>query len=68
MGAARYLQRYRLDTDENFLARKHVTQVRVFKRVIDTLIVIIAVSTALMTFDPSGNTASACLPPPAPPA
>jgi small-conductance mechanosensitive channel len=51
MGAARYLQRFRLDTDENFLARKHVTQVRVFKRVIDTLVVIIAVSTALMTFD-----------------
>ena len=25
MGAARYLQRFRLDTDENFLARKHVT-------------------------------------------
>ena len=51
MGAARYLQRFRLDTDENFLARKHVTQVRVFKRVIDTLVVIIAVSTALMTFE-----------------
>ena len=51
MGAARYLQRFRLDTEENFLARKHVTQVRVFKRVIDTLIVIIAVSTALMTFE-----------------
>lgn len=51
MGAARYLQRFRLDTDENFLARKHVTQVRVFKRVIDTLVVLIAVSTALMTFE-----------------
>jgi small-conductance mechanosensitive channel len=51
MGAARYLQRFRLDTDENFLARKHVTQVRVFKRVIDTLVVIIAISTALMTFE-----------------
>ena len=51
IGAARYLQRFRLDTDENFLARKHVTQVRVFKRVIDTLIIIIAVSTALMTFE-----------------
>jgi len=49
--AARYLQRYRLDIEENFLARKHVTQVRVFKRVIDTIIVIVAVSTALMTFD-----------------
>jgi small-conductance mechanosensitive channel len=51
MGAARYLQRFRLDTDENFLARKHVTQVRVFKRVLDTLVVIIAISTALMTFE-----------------
>jgi small-conductance mechanosensitive channel len=49
--ATRYLQRFRLDIEENFLARKHVTQVRVFKRVIDTLIIIVAVSTALMTFD-----------------
>ena len=51
MTAARYLQRYRADIEENFLARKHVTQVRVFKRVTDTLIIIIAVSTALMTFN-----------------
>jgi small-conductance mechanosensitive channel len=49
--AAGYLQRYRVEIEENFLARKHVTQVRVFKRVIDTVIVIVAVSTALMTFD-----------------
>ena len=49
--AARYLQRYRLEIEENLLARKHVTQVRVFKRVIDTVIVVVAVSTALMTFD-----------------
>src|SRR5712675_842524 len=49
--ATRYLQRFRLDIEENFLARKHVTQVRVFKRVIDTLVIIVAVSTALMTFD-----------------
>ena len=51
MAAARYLQRFRNDIAENFLARKHVTQVRVFKRVVDTLIIIVAVSTALMTFD-----------------
>ncbi|WP_257168652.1 mechanosensitive ion channel family protein [Bradyrhizobium sp. SRS-191] len=51
MVSARYLQRFRDDITENFLARKHVTQVRVFKRVIDTLIIIVAVSTALMTFD-----------------
>jgi small-conductance mechanosensitive channel len=51
LGAARYLQRFRLDTEDNLLARKHVTQVRVFKRVLDTLVIIIAVSTALMTFE-----------------
>jgi small-conductance mechanosensitive channel len=50
MTAARYLQNFR-DVTENFIARKHVTQVRVFKRVIDTLIIVITVSTALMTFD-----------------
>jgi small-conductance mechanosensitive channel len=51
MTAGRYLLRFRTDVTENFLARKHATQVRVFKRVIDTLIVIVAVSTSLMTFD-----------------
>ncbi|BBO13260.1 MULTISPECIES: mechanosensitive ion channel family protein [unclassified Bradyrhizobium] len=50
MSAARYLQNFR-DVSENFVARKHVTQVRVFKRVTDTIIVVITVSTALMTFD-----------------
>ncbi|WFU21975.1 mechanosensitive ion channel [Bradyrhizobium sp. CB1717] len=50
MSAARYLQNFR-DVAENFVARKHVTQVRVFKRVTDTIIVIITVSAALMTFD-----------------
>jgi small-conductance mechanosensitive channel len=51
IAAARYLQRFRLDSDDNLLARKHVTQVRVFKRVLDTLVIIFAVSTALMTFE-----------------
>ncbi|MBR0847479.1 mechanosensitive ion channel family protein [Bradyrhizobium diazoefficiens] len=50
MSAARYLRNFR-DVTENFIARKHVTQVRVFKRVTDTIIVIITVSAALMTFD-----------------
>jgi small-conductance mechanosensitive channel len=51
MGAGRYLQRYRLDVEDNLLARKHVTQVRVFKRITDTLIIIIATAAGLMTFD-----------------
>jgi small-conductance mechanosensitive channel len=50
LASTQYLLRYH-DITENLLARKHVTQVRVFKRVIDTLIIIIAVSTALMTFE-----------------
>ncbi|MCI4588473.1 mechanosensitive ion channel family protein, partial [Escherichia coli] len=50
MSAARYLQNFR-DVTENFVARKHVTQVRVFKRVTDIVIVIMTISTALMTFD-----------------
>lgn len=50
MSAARYLQNFR-DVTENFVARKHVTQVRVFKRVTDTIIVVITISAALMTFD-----------------
>jgi small-conductance mechanosensitive channel len=50
MSAARYLQNFR-DVTENFIARKHVTQIRVFKRITDIIIVVIAISTALMTFD-----------------
>jgi small-conductance mechanosensitive channel len=51
MAAAKYAQQFRLDVDDNFSAKKHVTQVRVFKRVIDTLIVIVSISAALVTFD-----------------
>jgi small-conductance mechanosensitive channel len=51
MIASRYLRQYRPEVEENLLARKHVTQVRVFKRVLDTMVVLIAVSTGLMTFD-----------------
>jgi small-conductance mechanosensitive channel len=51
LAATRYLERHELDIDENYRARKHVTQVRVFKRVLDILITIVAFSTALMTFE-----------------
>jgi small-conductance mechanosensitive channel len=50
MSAARYLQNFR-DVTENLIARKHVTQIRMFKRMTDIIIVIITVSTALTTFD-----------------
>ena len=45
-----YLRRFRLDTDDNLLARKHNTQVRVLSRTIDVLLVMLTLSAALMTF------------------
>jgi small-conductance mechanosensitive channel len=51
IGATLYLLRFRLDVQDNLLARKHVTQVRVLRRALETLVVIITVSAALMTFD-----------------
>ncbi|MBO0755210.1 MAG: mechanosensitive ion channel family protein [Bradyrhizobiaceae bacterium] len=47
-----YLRRFQLDSEDNLLARKHVTQVRILKRSVDTLAVVITVSLALMTFEP----------------
>lgn len=46
-----YLRRFKLDTDNNLLARKHVTQARILQRVATTIITLIAVSAALMTFE-----------------
>ena len=46
-----YLQRFALDVDDNLLARKHVTQVRVLQRVVVTLLIIVTVAAALMTFE-----------------
>ena len=46
-----YLMRFRLDVDDNLLARKHVTQVRVLQRVLEVVIVLVTVGLALMTFD-----------------
>lgn len=51
MAAGRYLRQFRIDVEDNLLARKHITQVRLLKRVVDTLIVIVATSAALMTFE-----------------
>jgi small-conductance mechanosensitive channel len=47
-----YLRQFRLDVDDNLLARKHVTQVRVLLRAGDVLVMIITVGAALMTFEP----------------
>jgi small-conductance mechanosensitive channel len=47
-----YLRQFRLDVEDNLLARKHVTQVRVLLRAADVLVVIVTVGAALMTFEP----------------
>jgi small-conductance mechanosensitive channel len=47
-----YLLRFRLDIADNLLARKHVTQVRVLRRVVDTLLIIVTIGAVLMTFEP----------------
>jgi small-conductance mechanosensitive channel len=46
-----YLMRFRIDVEDNLLARKHITQVSVLVRVLDVVIVIITVAFALMTFE-----------------
>ncbi|HUC51842.1 MAG TPA: mechanosensitive ion channel family protein [Xanthobacteraceae bacterium] len=46
-----YLLRFRTDVADNLMARKHLTQVRVMVRVLDTVIVLLTLGFALMTFD-----------------
>ncbi|MCV0395348.1 MAG: mechanosensitive ion channel family protein [Rhizobiaceae bacterium] len=46
-----HLRRFKLDSEDNLLARKHVTQTRILRRVADILIVIVAVGAVLMTFE-----------------
>jgi small-conductance mechanosensitive channel len=50
IGANVYLRRFRVDGPDNLLARKHLTQVRVLLRVVDTIIILLTVGFALMTF------------------
>jgi small-conductance mechanosensitive channel len=40
-----------MDVEDNLLARKHVTQVRVLVRALDTIILLLTLGFALMTFD-----------------
>jgi small-conductance mechanosensitive channel len=46
-----YSRRFKLDAEDNLLARKHVTQVEILKRAADTMIVIVTFAAALMTFE-----------------
>jgi small-conductance mechanosensitive channel len=51
-GSSVYLHRFTVETADNLLARKHITQVRILKRALHTLIVVATLSAVLMTFDP----------------
>jgi small-conductance mechanosensitive channel len=51
IAATLYLHRFRTDIDDNLLARKHLTQIRILKRAADILIGLVTVGVALMTFD-----------------
>lgn len=46
-----YLRRFKLDTDDNLMARKHVTQSRILERIAKVLIVIVTLAVALMTIE-----------------
>ncbi|HEX5934703.1 MAG TPA: mechanosensitive ion channel domain-containing protein [Pseudorhizobium sp.] len=45
-----YLRRFKLDAEDNLLARKHVTQSRIMERVAATLIVALTLAAVIMTF------------------
>src|SRR5262249_23402951 len=49
-GSTVYLRRFHTETADDLLARKHVTQVRILKRALHTLIVVVTLSAVLMTF------------------
>lgn len=46
-----YLRRFKLDAEDNLLARKHVTQSRILLRVADFLIFTVGLAAILMTFE-----------------
>jgi small-conductance mechanosensitive channel len=51
IAVAIYLRRFRTDVEDNLLARKHVTQMRILQRVATILLAIVTIATALMTFE-----------------
>ena len=55
VAAALYLRKYRIDADDNLLARKHVTQVGILKRASGVLIALVTTGAALMTFSSVRN-------------
>lgn len=46
-----YLRRFKLDSEDNLLARKHVTQTRILERIAVILLVVVGIAAGLMTFE-----------------
>lgn len=46
-----HLRRFRMDVEDNLLARKHITQTRILQRVGATVILAVGVSAAMMTIE-----------------
>jgi small-conductance mechanosensitive channel len=46
-----YLRRFHIDAEDNLLARKHVTQMRILQRVARTMLAIVTAAAVLMTLD-----------------
>lgn len=49
IAAVLYAQRFSIDVSDNLTARKHLTQVRILRRALATLIVVMTIGLALMT-------------------
>jgi small-conductance mechanosensitive channel len=49
IAAALYLRQFKIDVDDNLLARKHLTQVKILRRALAVLVGLVTLSLALMT-------------------
>jgi len=52
VGSDLYLRQFTRTSQDSLLARKHLTQVRILKRAVHSLIVVVTLGAVLMTFEP----------------
>lgn len=51
VASAIYMKRFRTDVEDNLVARKHITQIRILRRAAATLVVIVTAGLALMSIE-----------------
>jgi small-conductance mechanosensitive channel len=51
VASAIYMRRFRTDVEDNLVARKHITQIRILRRAAATLVVIVTAGLALMSIE-----------------